>query len=289
VFELANHRTQVNDLTFTADSRSLVSCSIDGAILFWDLKRRKEIGHIYERAASPWCVAVDPHQRRLAVGGLDRLVRLYRFDTRQPEGTLAGHTDRVTAVHFLADGRTLLSGSHDGTIRRWDVQTRKEGKPLLQGRDWVENFAVFEDGPGRLRLAVGSSGYVALDDVVLERFPYAPGAAAFSPDGKWLAASGAGADRVNVWKLPEEKKVGPLPGSPISRRLAFSPEGKYLLLLPRDGLRVYEVATRRPVGRADFPNTIALAVSPDGAWIAIGGLAGTIKVLHLPSLLRGAR
>src|SRR5207245_2546488 len=35
------------------------------------------------------------------------------------------HQDFVTSVTFSPDGRRFLSGSHDGTMRFWDVATRK--------------------------------------------------------------------------------------------------------------------------------------------------------------------
>ena len=34
---------------------------------------------------------------------------------------LKGHTDRLTAVHWAADARWLLSASMDGTTRVWDI------------------------------------------------------------------------------------------------------------------------------------------------------------------------
>jgi WD40 repeat protein len=36
------------------------------------------------------------------------------------------HTQRVTSVAFSPDGKTLASGSGDGTIKLWDVATGKQ-------------------------------------------------------------------------------------------------------------------------------------------------------------------
>jgi WD40 repeat protein len=38
-----------------------------------------------------------------------------------PLDTLQGHTDRIWSIAFSPDGMILASGSHDGSIKLWDV------------------------------------------------------------------------------------------------------------------------------------------------------------------------
>ena len=40
--------------------------------------------------------------------------------------TLQGHRNGVHSVAYSPDGKTLASGSFDGTIKLWDVATGKE-------------------------------------------------------------------------------------------------------------------------------------------------------------------
>lgn len=44
---------------------------------------------------------------------------------------LQGHTGKITGLAFAPDGRTLISGSHDGTVRLWDLQSGKEIAALI--------------------------------------------------------------------------------------------------------------------------------------------------------------
>src|SRR5436189_263290 len=68
--------------------------------------------------------------------------------------TLRGHAGLVVSVSFSPDGRTLASGSHDKTIRLWDVQTGKGHAPLRGHTAPVLSVAYSPDGK---TLASGSS------------------------------------------------------------------------------------------------------------------------------------
>ena len=42
---------------------------------------------------------------------------------------MKGHTDYIYAVAYSPDGREIVSGSWDNTLRRWDART---GQPLCE-------------------------------------------------------------------------------------------------------------------------------------------------------------
>ena len=66
-----------------------------------------------------------------------------------------GHAGAVVSVAFSRDGKTLASGSADGTIRLWDLPTgRWIGSPLRGGTAAVVSVAFSRDGK---TLASGSA------------------------------------------------------------------------------------------------------------------------------------
>ena len=60
---------------------------------------------------------------------------------------LEGHTDWVTSVSFLPDGKYIVSGSYDKTIRMWDAQTGKLVSDSFEGHaDVATSVAFSPDG-----------------------------------------------------------------------------------------------------------------------------------------------
>jgi WD40 repeat protein len=59
---------------------------------------------------------------------------------------LKGHHGRVTSLAFTPDGRKLLSGSWDRTVRIWDVASGREESALAWERGKAQYVAVSPDG-----------------------------------------------------------------------------------------------------------------------------------------------
>ena len=107
------------------------------------------------------------------------------------------HTQRITSVAFSPDGKTIVSGSWDRTIRLWDAHTNKLIHTLL----------------------VESTSYEYLGTV---------SSVAFSPDGKTIA-SGGGSDTILLWDVNTGKHILKLTRAGCSETVAFSPDGNTLI------------------------------------------------------------
>ncbi len=163
-----------------------------------------------------------------------RLVEAARFP---------GHTDRVDSVAVSPDGRLILSGSSDHTMRLWDRESGRMVRRFPGHFGRVMSVAFSPDG--RRTLSGGEDKIIRLWDLrtgglLRELKGHADWLmpVAFSPDGKLAystsGASGVGSDGtdfgVRVWDVETGQQVGKMEGhKKIVWGLSVSPDGRRIL------------------------------------------------------------
>jgi WD40 repeat protein len=128
------HTGAVRSLTWFAEHRPsgvLVSAGDDGRLIMWDPTTLTRLSDAFQaHSHTIWSTAVTNRSRRLLTAGSDGFVGVWSLDddTFTQVAILIGHSREVHALapFSLLDGRdAVLTGSHDGTLKEWDVTSGK--------------------------------------------------------------------------------------------------------------------------------------------------------------------
>ncbi|WP_165841048.1 WD40 domain-containing protein [Larkinella punicea] len=203
-----------------------------------------------------------------------------------------GHTEDIHSLAYSPNGRYVLSGSVDRTLKLWEFGT---GKLLrtFEGHLYSVNSAVFSRN-GMYILSGSSDSTLKLWQVntgkLVRTFEGHAGwvtSVAFSPNGK-LVLSGSDDKTIKLWDVNTGKLMQTFEGHADEvNSVAFSPNEKYIVSGSDDyygstdgTVKLWDVRTgtliRMLKGHTD--NVKSVAVSPDGKYIVSGSDDETLKL-----------
>jgi len=209
-----------------------------------------------------------------------------------------GHSKGIYSVAFSSDGKQVLSGSNDQTIRLWDAASGRVIKTFFGHTDTVLSVALSPDNTKALSGSNSMDNSVKLWDVASGRvirtydndYRFCNGvwAVAFSPDGtKIVFASGTNDYTIRMCDVATGNEIKKFSGHTDDvNSVAFSPDGKQLLTGSHDyTIKLWDVASGNEIktfkGHSYDVNSVAF--SPDGKQIISGSDDKTIKLWDVAS------
>jgi RNA polymerase sigma factor (sigma-70 family) len=234
-------------------------------IIVWDLASGKEVRRLAQTDASG--VAFSPDGKSLAAAGTGDDIRLWNLTDSKKITKFRwerGNHYSSVLITYTPDGKTLIAGQwFDSKIGLWDVASGKKRQELDTKAGAIFSLALSPDGA---ILAAGSrqSG-VHLWDVKTgqlirklqaEDVKGSTVSVTFSPDGKSLAAAETGfgkddlKDRncLHIWDVTTGKELSRFKGGNDWQRIAYSRDGKTLIVASFGVIRLLDVATWKEIG-----------------------------------------
>jgi WD40 repeat protein/serine/threonine protein kinase len=259
---LKDHGNPVWRVVCSADGRFAASQDLSGELRLWDL----------EGQGLPPGLDRPPVQ-----GGPSKVREAKRFE---------GHTKEITTIAISRDGRRVLSGSNDETVRLWEVAT---GKELRRIPHVAPVYRVAFTPNGRFVIVVSTDRKIHLWDLingvprgsiaVPRTMPYLH-ELVFAPDGQSLLVCGP-AGFFSLLSLASGKEVGRFEGHTDNVEcVAFSRDGHWVVSGSKDRtIRIWEAKTgkvrKRFEGHTD--RVMAVAFSPDGKQVYSASFDKTLR------------
>jgi Tol biopolymer transport system component len=248
-------------------------------------------------------LAYSPDGSLLAVGGYKEIL-LHKADGSAIEARLLGKSDRILSLAFTPDGKTLVAAggapARFGEVQIWDVASRKLLRSVMETSDTLFGGSISPDGKfvafggadktlRSVEIETGKELFKAghHEDWVL--------GTVYGTDGKRIVSVG----RDRAAKLADASSGAFLENVNLLRDILYAiarhPRRDYVLIGGEDRVPyLYTMDRPRALKIADDSTLVrkfeeqqgrilALAFSPDGSRIAVGGLSGEIPVYNTES------
>jgi len=245
LFTLKGHTGWVYNVRFSPDGTRVASASHDGTAKVWDAMTGEELLTCRGHTNYVHGLAYSPDGTRLATTSEDGSIRIWNADTGEQILTgSGGHPRGASNLAFSPNGERIASACVDDKIKVWDSKT----------------------GDAIFTLESDSSHFF---DVACSR------------DGKWIA--GAGMDgTVWLWDASTAREADVHRQATIqTTAVAFDRASQRLAALDARGdFRVWGVPSGELLAhiKPDGDARPSITLSPDGKWIAAGGMDGTVSL-----------
>ena len=141
------HRTYLHSLAITPDGTLLISASHDSTIKLWSLPDGAFIKTITGHGNNAITSAViSPDGTFFASIAGDGSIKLWSLPNGTLIKTLEGHDEYSTSLAISGDGKLLVSGSYDKTVKLWSLPDGKLIKTLVGHTDVIFAVAISPDG-----------------------------------------------------------------------------------------------------------------------------------------------
>ncbi|KAF8785536.1 autophagy-related protein 16-1-like [Argiope bruennichi] len=120
------HDGEVNAVAWTHSDFKFVTAGGDRKVKVWDFVSGQAVlkGVAHESNSSVHSVDFDAEETLILAASCDFASRIWSISDMKIKHTLTGHSNKVMSAKFLGETGKVVSGSHDRTLKIWDLRRR---------------------------------------------------------------------------------------------------------------------------------------------------------------------
>ncbi|MDZ8067685.1 MAG: WD40 repeat domain-containing protein [Nostoc sp. DedQUE08] len=203
--------------------------------------------------------------------------------------TLTGHSSSVDAITVTSNGKYIISGSNDKTLKVWDLEIGKEISSFTGHTDKINTIVVTPDD--KLLISGSNDKTIKIWDLETGTELYtlightdSVQAVALTPNGKQVISSSID-NTLKVWNLKTGQEIFSITGNGNQvNTVTVTPDSKHLIyhISYDNSIQVLDLESQNVI--ASFTGESALtccAVASDGMTIVAGEASGRVHFLRL--------
>lgn len=234
------HDGDAISVALSTDGKALLSGGNDGRLRLWNVETGAAVADFEDISDGRQnALSLSPDGHLAAAGSSRGTVKLWHVAERRLVATLAGHQGEVEHAVFTPDGRFLVTGDGSGAVFIWALPAGTEARRFKAHDAEVHGLALSPDGQ---RLATASNDRrvriwnLATGTLLTELTGHTERVwdVAWNADGKTLATA-ANDSTVRLWDADTGITLAVLPYPIQLYRVAFTSDGRWLLVVPFGG------------------------------------------------------
>ena len=244
-----------------------------GKVVLFDVKTGQRRAVIGQEMDIVLAADLSADGKLVALGGPQKLVKVYNVADGKLVYQIKRHTDWITALEFSPDGTRLATGDRSGGIYLWESSTGgiivslAEHKDSVTSLDWRSDGLLIASGSedGQIILWNAQDGFPVATIAKAHTPKAAPGqygkieggvlSVQWMPDGRLATV---GRDRtIRIWSSEGKPKGAAAPGDALLTKVAAAFDGKLTIagdyngrVLLWDGKKTFTLATQSLVAQA---------------------------------------
>lgn len=205
------------------------------------------------------------------------------------EKTLSGHSKSVASIAYNPNGKILVSGSYDNTVKLWNLTKNKEIRTFKGHSAWVAAVAITPNNKNLVSSSYDNT--IKLWNMVngqqirtFKGHSDSVGALLVTKDGKTII-SGSFDRTIKLWNLDNGEEIRTLTGHSLKvSSIAISPDNKILVSGSDDRtIKIWNLVTGELIRtlEAHKDKVSSVAITPDGKTLVSGSHDRSIKLWNL--------